>query len=151
MILAYCSWVQNSPFEEVCNIGPSGLYVSSPTFFRAARDTCLELAYTYSHEIDVVANDLGMRSNPFHPSTTVVRKFCSKAHFRASGSQQPLRYTGVDALGLAGGTTNRPNQVANVRYPRPDWHGLIRAPLQIPRLPGTEGRIKALEILEWVR
>jgi hypothetical protein len=111
-----------------------------------------QLAYTYSHEIDIVANDLGALSNPFDPeydrgSGTFDRRHIFTANyiyqfpfFRDSsngfaravlggwelsgitvaqaGSPQPLRYTGVDTLGLGGGTTNRPNQVARVRYPK---------------------------------
>jgi len=33
-----------------------------------------------------------------------------------SGTPQPLTYNGVDTLGLGGNTTNRPNQLAPVRY-----------------------------------
>ncbi len=35
-----------------------------------------------------------------------------------SGTPQYITYTGVDTLGLGGGTTNRPNLVAKVRYPK---------------------------------
>ena len=36
----------------------------------------------------------------------------------SAGVPQPLRYTGTDVLGLGGGTTNRPNQIAKVTYPK---------------------------------
>ncbi|MEG9436303.1 carboxypeptidase regulatory-like domain-containing protein [Edaphobacter sp. HDX4] len=111
-----------------------------------------QLAYTYSHEIDIVANDLGALSNPFNQeydrgSGTFDRRHIFNANYIyqfpfflnsgngfqrsvlggwelsgitvvQAGSPQPLRYTGVDTLGLGGGTTNRPNQLTSVRYPK---------------------------------
>ncbi|GGG90090.1 TonB-dependent receptor [Silvibacterium dinghuense] len=112
----------------------------------------LQLAYTYSHEIDEVSSDLSGLSNPFNTaydrgSGSLDRRHIFNANYiyslpffpagsnRAahavlggwqvsgvtvveSGSPQPLTYTGSDTLGLGGGTTNRPDLVAAVNYPK---------------------------------
>lgn len=112
----------------------------------------LQLAYTWSHEIDEVSNDLNTLSNPFNSSyDRGAGSFDRRNIFNAnyiyalpffqnrsnglartllggwevsgitvaqSGSPQRLSYTGTDTLGLGGGTTNRPNQVATVTYPK---------------------------------
>jgi Carboxypeptidase regulatory-like domain len=117
----------------------------------------VQFAYTYSHEIDVVSNDLNSLSNPFNPAYDRGSGAFDRRHiFNASyiynlpfflhdsnafkrtvlggwvfsgitfaqtglpinGDSQPLRYTGPDTLGLGGGTTNRPNKVAKVSYPK---------------------------------
>jgi len=111
-----------------------------------------QLAYTYSHEVDVVSNDLNMVSNPFNlgydrGAGTFDRRHIFTANyiyqlpfFRnsgnalqksllggwdisgitvvQSGAPQPITYNGPDVLGLGGGTTNRPNLVGKVRYPK---------------------------------
>jgi hypothetical protein len=38
--------------------------------------------------------------------------------FVQSGVPQPINYNGADTLGLGGGTSNRPNQVAAISYPK---------------------------------
>jgi hypothetical protein len=110
----------------------------------------LQLAYTYSHEIDQVSNDLNGVSNPFNLSYDLGSGALDRRHiFNAnyiynlpffssngnalqrsvlggwsisgvtvaqSGTPQPITYSGADVLGLGGGTTNRPNQVAPVSY-----------------------------------
>ena len=117
----------------------------------------LQVAYTYSHEIDEVSGDLSSLSNPFNPaydrgSGTLDRRhilnvsyiyafpfFVHSSNIAArtvlggwefsgvttaeSGTPQPITYTGPDTLGLGGGTTNRPNLVAKVSYPkkRTEW------------------------------
>lgn len=135
-----------------------------------------QLAYTYSHEIDIVANDLGMVSNPFNlaydrGSGAFDRRHIFTANyiyqlpfFRNSGNAfqrsvlggwdfsgitvaqtgapQPINYNGPDVLGLGGGTTNRPNLVAPVTYPktRLAWFNksAFAAPVA-PWLPGGTG------------
>lgn len=110
----------------------------------------VQFAYTYSHEIDEVSNDLGGVSNPYnlaydHGSGGLDRRHIFNANYiykipvftksdsnfarmalggweisgitvAQTGVPQPLNYNGVDTLGLGGGTTNRPNQVAKVTY-----------------------------------
>lgn len=115
-----------------------------------------QLAYTWSHEIDHVANDLNTASNPFNLAYDRGSGFYDRRHiFNASfvynlpffahstngvlhsvlggwqfsditiietgspvNSGNGIIYTGTDTLGLGGGTRNRPNQVAAVRYPK---------------------------------
>jgi len=121
----------------------------------------VQFAYTYSHELDEVSNDLNGLSNPFKPSYdygsgTLDRRHIFNANyiyslpfFRNSsnvlertvlggwqisgitvaqaGAPQFITYSGpiagttggvTDTLGLGGGTTNRPNLVAPVSYPK---------------------------------
>ena len=112
----------------------------------------LQLAYTYSHQIDLVPNDLQALSNPFNPSYdrgsgALDRRHIFNANYIYSlpffanngstlervvlggwsisgitvaqtGTPQPITYSGSDTLGLGGGTTNRPNLVAPVSYPK---------------------------------
>ena len=120
----------------------------------------VQFAYTYSHELDEVSNDLNGLSNPFKPSYdygsgTLDRRHIFNANyiyslpfFRSSsnalertvlggwqisgitvaqaGAPQFITYSGpiagttgvTDTLGLGGGTTNRPNLVAPVSYPK---------------------------------
>jgi hypothetical protein len=112
-----------------------------------------QVAYTYSHEIDEVTNDLNGLSNPFNPaydrgsggfdrrhilninyiynipgfdhSTNLLARTAlggwqfSGVTVAQSGTPAPITYTGaVDTLGLGGGTTNRPDLVAPVSYPK---------------------------------
>jgi hypothetical protein len=111
-----------------------------------------QLAYTWSHEIDIGSSDLAGLSNPFNSgydrgSGTLDRRhifnasyvyalpFFSKstnlfAHLVLGGWEvsgvteaekgvpQYITYTGSDVLGLGGGTTNRPNLVSKVSYPK---------------------------------
>jgi hypothetical protein len=112
----------------------------------------VQLAYTYSHEIDEVSYDLNGLSNPFEASydkgsgaldrrhifnanyiynlpffahtnsilerTTLGGWQVSGVTVAESGTPQALTYTGTDTLGLGGGTTNRPDQIAKVNYPK---------------------------------
>jgi len=113
----------------------------------------LQLAYTYSHEIDEVTNDLNSLSNPFDPrydrgsggfdrrhilnmnyiynlpffanSTNLLERTAlggwqfSGITVWQSGMPQYIYYTGAtDTVGLGGGTTNRPDLVAPVSYPK---------------------------------
>lgn len=117
----------------------------------------LQLAYTWSHELDVVGNDLGLVSNPFnyrydygsgyldrrhifnanyiynlpffaHSDNALLRNTVGGWQFSGitiaqtgtpavdSGNNH-LRYS-TDVLGLGGDTTNRPNLVTRVSYPK---------------------------------
>jgi len=120
----------------------------------------VQLAYTYSHELDEVSNDLNGLSNPFkasydYGSGGFDRRHIFKANYiynlpffthsssilerttlggwsisgvtvAQAGTPQPITYSGpisgttgaTDTLGLGGGTTNRPNLVAHVSYPK---------------------------------
>jgi hypothetical protein len=113
----------------------------------------LQLAYTYSHQIDLVSNDVvNSLSNPFNPSYdrgsgALDRRHIFNANYiynlpffanngstlervvlggwsisgitvAQTGTPQPITYSGTDTLGLGGGTTNRPNLVAPVSYPK---------------------------------
>lgn len=112
----------------------------------------VQLAYTYSHEIDEVSGDLNSVSNPFNKEYNRGSGSLDRRHnFNASyiyampffahsssafmhhalggwsisgitvaqtGRPQALTYNGKDKLGLGGGTTNRPNQIGRVTYPK---------------------------------
>ena len=112
----------------------------------------VQLAYTWSHEIDEVSEDLNSLSDPFNPkydrgSGAVDRRNIFNANYiyaipffahasngvvhnvlggwefsgitiAQSGVPQPLTYNGSDTLGLGGDTTNRPDEVGSVRYPK---------------------------------
>ncbi|HTX76953.1 MAG TPA: hypothetical protein VMD29_12165, partial [Terracidiphilus sp.] len=112
-----------------------------------------QLAYTWSHLIDIVQNDLGGLSDPFDPgydrgsdagfdrrhifnaSYVYALPFFARSGNLAereiaggwmisgiteieAGSPAYIYYSGPDTLGLGGGTTNRPNLVAKVSYPK---------------------------------
>jgi hypothetical protein len=117
----------------------------------------LQLAYTWSHEIDEVSYDLNGLSNPFNAaydrgSGELDRRHIFNANYiyslpffknssnvlarttlggweisgitiAQSGTPQSITYTGADTLGLGGGTTNRPNLISRVTYPkkRSEW------------------------------
>jgi hypothetical protein len=112
----------------------------------------VQLAYTWSHEIDEVGNDLNSVSDPFNiaydkasggldrrqifnanyiysipffknSSNALVRNVLGGWEFSGitvaeSGTPVSLNYNGVDTLGLGGGTSNRPDEVAPVSYPK---------------------------------
>jgi hypothetical protein len=112
----------------------------------------VQFAYTYSHEIDEVSNDLAGISNPFNPaydrgSGSLDRRHIFNVNYiynlpffkqspsllgrtvlsgwsvsgitvAQSGTPQSVTYNGPDVLGLGGGTTNRPDLVAKVSYPK---------------------------------
>jgi hypothetical protein len=110
----------------------------------------LQLAYTWSHALDAVSNDLNIVSNPFNIhydyssgqldrrhifNANYIYAFPFFAHgnalertflggwsfsgimFAESGSPVNVTY-GTDVLGLGGGTTNRPNVVGKISYPK---------------------------------
>ena len=112
----------------------------------------VQLAYTYSHEIDEVSTDLSGISDSFNKgydrgsgafdrrhdfnanyiynfpspaagSNALLRNILGGWTFSGitiaeSGTPQPLTYNGTDTLGLGGGTTNRPNLLGKVTYPK---------------------------------
>jgi hypothetical protein len=145
-----------------------------------------QVAYTYSHEIDEVSNDLGGLSNPFNPaydrgSGTLDRRhilnvnyiyafpfFAHSSNIAAhtllggwefsgvttaeGGVPQYITYTGpiqaeaadnpnalTDTLGLGGGTTNRPNLVAKVSYPKKQTAWFTTASFADPLAPWQGG------------
>ncbi|WP_446742678.1 carboxypeptidase regulatory-like domain-containing protein [Silvibacterium acidisoli] len=134
----------------------------------------LQLAYTYSHEIDEVSNDLSGLSNPFSTAYDRGSGLFDRRHiFNAnyiyslpffttkgnlltrtalggwqvsgvtvveSGSPQPLTYTGSDTLGLGGGTTNRPDLVAGVSYPKKRLEWFSTSSFANPLAPWNGGR-----------
>ena len=118
-----------------------------------------QLAYTWSHMIDIVPNDLAGLSDPFDPGydrgsdagTGGGQGFDRRHIFNASyvyafpffqksgnlaareiaggwsisgiteieaGTPTYIYYSGPDVLGLGGGTTDRPNLVSRVSYPK---------------------------------
>ncbi len=112
-----------------------------------------QIAYTWSHNISIVQNDLNGLSNPFNArydrgsDTGFDRRhilnisyiyslpwFRKSEHLAAreilggwsisgitffeSGLPLNVNYSGPDILGLGGGTTNRPDKVAKVTYPK---------------------------------
>jgi hypothetical protein len=112
-----------------------------------------QVAYTYSHEIDEVSNDLNGLSDPFNPaydrgSGAFDRRHILNVNYiynfpffehstnwaartalggwqfsgvtvAQSGTPEYITYTGAtDTLGLGGGTTNRPDLVAPISYPK---------------------------------
>jgi hypothetical protein len=112
-----------------------------------------QVAYTWSHNISEVTNDLGGLSNPynakydrasdtgfdrrhvFNVSYVYAIPFFQKSSNLAArevlggweisgitaaslGLPQYVYYTGTDTLGLGGGTTNRPDKIAAVTYPK---------------------------------
>jgi hypothetical protein len=112
----------------------------------------VQLAYTWSHEIDEVSSDLNSLSNPFNAkydrgSGALDRRHIFNANYiyafpffakssnlaardilggwefsgvtvAETGTPQSINYNGADTLGLGGNTSNRPNQVAKVNYPK---------------------------------
>jgi len=120
-----------------------------------------QVAYTWSHLLSIVANDLNGLSNPFNAhydfgsDTGFDRRHILNVSYvyqlpwyRKSSNAfartliggwsisgitfietgLPLRpaYSGSDTLGLGGGTSNRPNQVAPVHYPKTFTHDTQR-------------------------
>jgi hypothetical protein len=111
-----------------------------------------QLAYTYSHQIDIVGADLNGLPNPFdarygrgsgaydrrqifnvsyvytlpffkNTSNTLARTILgywgiSGVTVFQGGLPVNVTYNGADTLGLGGGTTNRPNLVSKVAFPK---------------------------------
>lgn len=112
----------------------------------------LQVAYTWSHEIDIESGDLGTVSNPYNirydrGSGTLDRRNIFNVNYiyalpffqhaangfartalggwelagvtqAESGPPNNITYGGPDTLGLGGNTTNRPDVVAPVRFPK---------------------------------
>jgi hypothetical protein len=132
-----------------------------------------QVAYTYSHEIDQVANDLNGASNPFNLAydrasglfdrrqifnVNYIYQFpffakSGNAFERValggwelsgitvvqSGSPQPINYNGADTLGLGGGTSNRPNIVGPIAYPKTQTAWFNKASFGAPVAPWNGG------------
>src|SRR6185437_15593883 len=148
----------------------------------------VQLAYTYSHEIDTNANDLNAASNPFnlaydkgsgafdrrhifnanyvyaipffaHASSRVLHGVLGGWEFSGitiaqSGSPvnggNGIIYNGhgshlgtaldpSDTLGLGGGTRNRPDQIAPVRYPKTVDEWFDPSAFAAPKAPWAGG------------
>jgi Carboxypeptidase regulatory-like domain len=132
-----------------------------------------QVAYTYSHEIDQVANDLNAVSNPFNLAydrasglfdrrqifnVNYIYQFpffakSGNAFERValggwelsgitvvqSGIPQPINYNGADTLGLGGGTSNRPNIVGPISYPKTQTAWFNKASFGAPVAPWNGG------------
>jgi hypothetical protein len=59
--------------------------------------------------------------------------------FVQSGVPQPINYNGADTLGLGGGTSNRPNLVAGVSYPKTRLAWFSKASFAAPTAPWNGG------------
>ncbi len=112
-----------------------------------------QVAYTWAHNLSIVANDLNGISNPFNAhydygsdtgfdrrqilniSYVYVLPWFNKSSnllarealggwsisgisFFEKGVPSAVNYSGSDVLGLGGGTSNRPNLVSSVSYPK---------------------------------
>ncbi len=132
-----------------------------------------QVAYTYSHEIDQVANDLNAVSNPFNlaydrssggfdrrqifnvnyiyefpfflKSGNAFEKIVlggweiSGVTVAQSGAPQSINYNGADTLGLGGGTSNRPDKVAAIGYPKTQTAWFSKASFAAPLAPWNGG------------
>jgi len=56
-----------------------------------------------------------------------------------SGAPQPINYNGADTLGLGGGTSNRPNLVSKVSYPKTQTAWFSKASFAAPLAPWNGG------------
>jgi hypothetical protein len=59
--------------------------------------------------------------------------------FVQSGVPQPINYNGADTLGLGGGTSNRPNQVAAISYPKTRLAWFNKSAFAAPVAPWNGG------------
>jgi hypothetical protein len=59
--------------------------------------------------------------------------------FVQSGVPQPINYNGADTLGLGGGTSNRPNKVAGISYPKTRLAWFNKASFAAPTAPWNGG------------
>lgn len=138
----------------------------------------LQLAYTYSHEIDLGSNDLNAISNPFNKeydrgSGAFDRRHIFNANYdyklpffngshsvlarevlggwefsgitvsqtgvpAADSGNNHLRF-GNDTLGLGAGTTNRPDWVGKVSYPKKQTLWFNKSALAAPAAPWAGG------------
>jgi hypothetical protein len=141
----------------------------------------LQLAYTYSHEIDIQSTDLttgtlsgsgGTLSNPYDPnydrgsglydrrhifnanyiynlprftqSNSFVRETLGGWIFSGvtqaeAGTPVNIHYNGPDTLGLGGNTTNRPNVVGRVSFPKNQKQWFNTAAFANPLAPWNGG------------
>jgi len=134
----------------------------------------MTFAYTWSHLLDYVQNDLNMLSNPFNPrydygsdlgydqrhifnatyiytlpffqrsGNLAAREFLGGwtiSGITAAHSGTPIQvvYNGADVLGLGGDTTNRPNLVAKVRYPKKQSAWFTTSSFAAPTAPWAGG------------
>ena len=133
-----------------------------------------QVAYTWGHNIDEVANDLNSLSNPYNPkydrgsdtsfdrrhifnvsyiyslpffakSTNVAAKDIlggwqvSGVTVAEKGVPLYITYSGTDTLGLGGGTTNRPDQVSKVSYPKTKAAWFSTSSFAAPTAPWNGG------------
>jgi hypothetical protein len=132
-----------------------------------------QVAYTYSHEIDEVANDLNAVSNPFNLAydrssglfdrrqifnVNYIYQFpfflnsgnafekvvlggweLSGITVVQSGIPQPINYNGADTLGLGGVTSNRPDKVGPIVYPKTQTAWFAKASFAAPTAPWNGG------------
>jgi hypothetical protein len=132
----------------------------------------MQAAYTWSHAIDLVSNDLTAVANPFdlsymkgsggldrrhifnvnyvyslpffaHSTNKAAHGVLSGWQFSGVSFIQsgvPLQVTyGPDVLGLGGGTTNRPDLVASVKYPKTPQAWFTKASFAAPVAPWAGG------------
>ncbi len=133
----------------------------------------LQLAYTWSHEIDTVSGDLSALSNPFNPaynrgSGSLDRRHIFNANYiyaipfftksssmalrqilggweisgvtiAQSGTPQTISYNGKDTLGLGGNTSNRPDQVGKITYPKQRTAWFDKSAFASPIAPWSGG------------
>ena len=59
--------------------------------------------------------------------------------FAQSGVPQSINYNGADTLGLGGGTSNRPNQVAAISYPKTRLAWFNKSAFAAPVAPWNGG------------
>ena len=149
----------------------NGSYDSLQTALRMQQrhGLSLQVAYTYSHAIDVQSNDLKNASNPYnlnydrgsslydrrnifnvnyvydfpfflHSGNFAERTFLGGWQIAGvtvaeSGSPLQVEYNGPDTLGLGGNTTNYPNVVSSVGYPKKQKQWFNTAAFQAPLAP----------------
>lgn len=141
----------------------------------------LQLAYTYSHEIDIMSTDLttatlsgsgGAVSNPydlkydrgsglydrrhifnanyiyaepfFRNSSAALREVLGGWQLAGvtvaeSGAPQNIYYNGPDVVGLGGNTTNRPNIVGKVHFPKKQTGWFTTSSFAAPMAPWAGG------------
>jgi hypothetical protein len=138
----------------------------------------VQLAYTWSHELDDVSNDLVGVPNPFNIKYNYGAGALDRRHifnvnyvyslpFFGNSSSKALHavlggwqvsgitfaqtgtpvgsngvgvtYNGPDVLGLGGGTTNRPDQVASIHYPHTANAWFSTSSFASPKAPWAGG------------
>jgi hypothetical protein len=131
----------------------------------------LQVAYTWSHAIDVQSNDLDIASNPYnlnydrgsslydrrnifnvnyvynlpfflHSGNFAERTFLGGWQIAGvttaqSGLPLQVKYNGPDTLGLGGNTTNYPDVVSHVGYPKKQLEWFTTTSFAAPAAPWT--------------